>query len=143
MLLKWVGIGLFFMNIDKTVIKETKYVASFVLILSVLMQAIFLILSAFDIVKWDYTIPLGNLYGAALAIGNFFAMAFYVARAVSKEEKDAKQMVKASQSLRFVALLLLAAVGAMLPCFNVFTVVIPLVFPTIAAFLSQLRNKKK
>lgn len=133
--------GFDFVKIDKTVIKETKYVASFVLVLSVLMQAIFLILSAFDVVKWDYTIPLGNLYGAALAIGNFFAMAFYVARAVSKEEKDAKQMVKASQSLRFVALLLLAAVGAV--CFNVFTVVIPLIFPTIAAFLSQLRNKNK
>ena len=131
------------MNVDKTVKKETKYITAVVLILSVLMQAVFLILYSFNVVKWDYTIPLGNLYGAALAIGNFFAMALYVQKAVSKNEKDARQTIKASHSIRFSALALLTAVGVALPIFNWMTVVIPLTFPSIAAFLHQLINKNK
>ena len=61
------------MKIDKTVIKETKYIASFVIIFSVLMQAVFLIIG-----KWDYTVLIGNLWGIIIAVGNFFVMGLFV-----------------------------------------------------------------
>lgn len=53
-------------KVDKTVLRETGYIALFVILLSVLMQAVFLIIG-----KWDYTVLLGNLLSAA-AVGNFF-----------------------------------------------------------------------
>lgn len=125
-----------FVKIDKTVIKETKYISFFVIILSVLMQSVFLIIS-----KWDYTVLLGNIYGAAIAVLNFFVMGLYVQKAVGQDEKDAKQTVKASQSLRFAAIILLAGVGVVIPVFNPVTVVIPLIFPSIAVFLRPLIDK--
>ena len=126
------------MKIDKTVIKETKYIAAFVIILSVLTQAVFLIIS-----KWDYTVLLGNLWGALLAVGNFFVMGLYVQKAVSQEEKDAKQTIKASQSIRFAALVLLTGVGVILPFFSWVTVVLPLIFPSFAIFLRPFFDKKQ
>ncbi|MBQ8740067.1 MAG: hypothetical protein IJY79_00775 [Clostridia bacterium] len=126
------------MKIDKTVIKETKYIASFVIVFSVLMQAVFLIIG-----KWHYTVLLGNLWGAAVAVGNFFVMGLYVQKAVSQEEDDAKKTIKASQSMRFAALVLLTGIGVVIPFFNWITVVVPLVFPSIAIYLRPLIDKNK
>lgn len=127
-----------FMKIDKTVLKETKYIAAFVIIFSVLMQAVFLIIG-----KWHYTVLLGNLWGAAVAVGNFFVMGLYVQKAVSQEEDDAKKTIKASQSMRFAALVLLTGIGVVIPFFNWITVVVPLVFPSIAIYLRPLIDKNK
>lgn len=128
------------MKVDKTVIKETKYIAAFVMIFSVLMQAIFLIIN-----KWDYTVLLGNIYGAAVAIGNFFAMGLFVQKAVSQEEKDARQTVKASQSIRMALVFILLAIGVIIfkqtPA-RVATV-IPLIFPRIAIVLRVFTDKNK
>ena len=129
--------GFVFMKIDKTVIKETKYIASFVVIFSVLMQAIFLIIG-----KWDYKILLGNIYGAIVAVGNFLIMGIYVQKAVAQEEKEAKQTIKTSQSVRFAALVLFTGVGVVIPVFNWIGVVIPLVFPSFGIYLRPLIDKK-
>jgi hypothetical protein len=129
-----------FMKVDKTVIKETKYIAAFVMIFSVLMQAIFLIIN-----KWDYTVLLCNIYGAAVAIGNFFAMGLFVQKAVSQEEKDARQTVKASQSIRMALVFILLAIGVIVfkqtPA-RVATV-IPLILPRIAIVLRVFTDKNK
>lgn len=128
------------MKIDKTVIKETKYIAYFVAIFSVLMQAIFLIIS-----KWDYTVLLGNIYGAVIAIGNFFVMGLFVQKAVLQEEKDARQTVKASQSIRMALVFILLAIGVIIfkqtPARM--ATVIPLIFPRIAIVLRVFIDKNK
>lgn len=123
------------MKIDKTVIKETKYIASFVIIFSVLMQAVFLIIS-----KWDYTVLLGNLWGIIIAVGNFFVMGLFVQKAVTQDAKDAKQTVRASQSLRMVAIFVLAAVGLIIfkQTPTRVAIVLPLVFPRIAIMLRPI-----
>ena len=126
------------MKIDKVVLKETKYIATFVAIFSVLMQAVFLIIG-----KWDYTVLLGNLWGAAVAVGNFFVMGLYVQKAVSQEEKEAKQTIKASQSMRFAAMVLLTGIGVVTPFFNWIAVVVPLVFPSVAIYLRPIVDKNK
>ena len=126
------------MKVDKTVIKETKYIASFVIIFSVLMQAIFLIIG-----KWNYTVLLGNVWGAALAIGNFFVMGLYVQKAVAQEEQEAKKTIKTSYSLRMTLLLLFTIVGVVIPIFSWITVVVPLIFPSIAIFLRPLIDKNQ
>ena len=130
--------GFDFVKIDKVVLKETKYIATFVAIFSVLMQAVFLIIG-----KWDYTVLLGNLWGAAVAVGNFFVMGLYVQKAVSQEEKEAKQTIKASQSMRFAAMVLLTGIGVVIPFFNWIAVVVPLVFPSVAIYLRPIVDKNK
>lgn len=130
--------GFDFVKIDKTVAKETKYIITFVVIFSVLMQSIFLILG-----EWNYKVLLGNIYGAAVAVGNFFAMCLYIQKAVSQEEQEAKKTVKTSYSLRMTALLLFTVIGVIIPVFNWITVVVPLIFPSLAVFLRPLIDKQK
>ncbi len=127
-------------KIDKTVIKETKYIASFVVIFSVLMQAIFLIIS-----KWNYTVLLGNLWGAAVAAGNFFVMGIFVQKAVSQDEKDARQTVKASQSLRMVCIFILIVIGILIfkQTPSRVAMLIPLVFPRISIAIRPFIDKSK
>ena len=73
------------LKIDKTVRRETLFVAVYTVILSALMEAVFLLIG-----KWDYTVLLGNLLGAGGAVLNFFLMGLTVQSAVMKDEKDAK-----------------------------------------------------
>lgn len=128
------------MKVDKTVIKETKYIASFVLILSVLMQAVFLMIS-----KWDYTVLIGNLWGIIIAVGNFFVMGLFVQKAVTQDEKEARQTVRASQGLRMAGIFVLAAVGLIIfkQTPTRVAIVIPLIFPRIAIMIRPLIDKNK
>lgn len=124
-------------KIDSTVMKETRYIAAWVIILSVIMEAVFLIIG-----KWDYMVLLGNLLGAFCAVANFFAMGITVQKAVEKDEKEAKTAIKASQALRTVILFAIVAIGAAVPFFNTWTVVIPLLFPRIAIALRMFSKKQ-
>jgi len=102
------------------------------------MEAIFLIIG-----KWDYTVLLGNLLSAFAAILNFLLMGISVQIAVSKDEKGARNVVKLSQSLRNLMLFAFAALGVLLPCFNTWSSIIPLLFPSIAVLLRKFLNKKQ
>ena len=56
-----------FLKIDPTVKKETIYVCVVTLILSMLMESVFLIIR-----HWQLTVLFGNLVGAGVGILNFF-----------------------------------------------------------------------
>lgn len=117
----------------KIVIKETVYIATIVIILSIIMQSIFILSGS-----WDYTVVLGNILTAVFAVVNFLLMGITVEKAVEKDEKEARAIIKTSQSLRQLMLLAVAAVGAIAPCFNLYAVIIPLLFPRIAISLKPL-----
>ena len=61
---------------DPAVRKETGYIAVWVVSLSLIMEAVFLLIR-----KWDLSVLFGNLGGAVIAIGNFFLMALIATRA--------------------------------------------------------------
>lgn len=124
--------------IDKTVQRETGYIAVSVLLLSVLLQAVFLVIG-----RWDYTVLLGNLLSGGAAVLNFFLMGLTVQEATTREEKNARSLMKLSQSLRTVALFAAAALGVLLNCFNTVTALVPLFFPRIAVAFRPLIGKKK
>ncbi|MBO5898221.1 MAG: hypothetical protein J6R04_04340 [Clostridia bacterium] len=124
-------------KMDRVVIKETKYMAAWVLILSAVMQAVFLVIG-----QWDYTVLLGNLLSATAVVGNFFGMAVGIQRALGKEEKDAKQAIRASNALRLFGMFAVLALGVLLPCFSTWTTVIPIFFPRVIVALRPLWDKK-
>ncbi len=124
-------------KIDKTVKKETIYISCFVLILSMLLESVFLILH-----KWDYTVLLGNLLGAVAAILNFFLMGITVQKAVLLDEDAAKTKVKLSQMLRMLMLVIFAVITCVFDCFNLIPFVITLLFPRVAIFFRPYFDKK-
>ena len=125
-------------KIDPTVLKETGYIAIMVFIFSLLLQSVFLIIG-----KWDYTVLTGNLLGFVAAVGNFFLMGLSVQSSLGKEEKDAKNLMKLSQSLRLLLIFVIALIGYLVPVFNTIAVLIPLLFPRIAVALRPVFMKKK
>ena len=124
-------------KIDETVLKETKYIAAWIFIFSVLMQAIFLVIS-----EWNYTVLLGNLLSALFAVLNFFLMGITVQKALDKDEKEAKTLVKVSQLYRSLMILVVTVIGVALPCFNTVAVIVPVFFPRIAIAMRPLFDKK-
>lgn len=125
-------------RIDETVKKETAYIAVWVLLLSVLTQAVFLIIG-----KWDYTVLLGNLLSGSAAVLNFFLMGISLQKALGKEEKDAQNTMKLSRTYRNLFLLVVTVLGVTLPWFNLWTVLIPLLFPRIAIVFRPLFDHKQ
>lgn len=124
-------------KIDETVRRMTLYIASWTAVFSLLMQAVFLCIG-----QWDYTVLLGNLWSGFFAVLNFLLMGITVQKAIEQSEQDAKTMIKASQSLRMVMQVAVAAIGAALPIMNIFAVLIPLFFPRIAVMLRPLFDRK-
>lgn len=123
-------------KIDAVVLKETKYIGLWVLIFSMLMQAVFLIIG-----KWHYSVLLGNLLTGFFAVLNFLLMGITVQRALGREEKEARTMIKVSQMYRNLMILVVAAVGVLLSCFNTVAVIVPLFFPRIAILMRPIFNR--
>ena len=123
-------------KIDKTVIKETKYIGSWVVLLSAVMEAVFLVLG-----KWDYTVLLGNSLTGIAGVLNFLLMGITVQKAVEKEEKAARAAMKVSQMYRTLFMLVVVIVGVVAPCFNIWAVIIPLFFPRIAIAIRPILDK--
>ena len=124
-------------KIDRTILKETAYVSAWTVVLSLLLQAVFVVIG-----RWDYTVLLGNVLGGALNVLNFFLMGLSVQKALGQDEKQAKKTVRLSQSLRFLMLLVVALIGVILPYFSTWTVVIPLLFTRVAIAVRPLLDKR-
>ena len=114
-------------KLDPTVLKESLYILTSTLILSLLMQSVFLLVGA-----WDYKVLLGNILGIVAAVGNFLLMGITVQSALGKEQKEAKSLMKLSQTLRLLLLFVVALVGYLAPIFSTVAVVIPFLFPRLA-----------
>ena len=129
-------------GIDPVIRKETKYIAVWVLLLSAVMQAVFLVIG-----KWDGSVLLGNALSAAAVVGNFFAMALGVQRAVKEEEKQAKHTLQLSNAVRMLAMFVVLAAGVLLPVFSTWTVILPFTFPrlivAVRPLLDRMKNKKE
>ena len=122
-------------KVDAAVRKETGYILLWELVLSVLLQAVFLVLR-----QWDITVLLGNALSGAAAVLNFFFMGLTVQASLEKDEKEAKTAMKLSQTYRLLFLVVVAAVGAAF--LNLWAAIIPLFFPRIAISFRPMFDKK-
>ena len=124
---------------DPAVKKETGYITVCVLLLSLLMEAVFLIIR-----QWDLSVLFGNLGGAVLAVGNFFLLAYTVSRAVDKgKPEEAAQRVKATATLRLIGVGALSALLIGVFKTNVFATLIPLLFPRVAIAFRPILDRKR
>ena len=126
------------MKIDQTVKRETSYIALVALALSVLMEIVFIVIG-----KWSYRVLLGNILGAGIAVLNFFLMGLTVQEAVTLEEKEARDKMKLSMTLRSLLLMATAVVGLLVPVFDPVATIVPLFFVRIAIALRPVFIKEK
>lgn len=125
-------------KIEKTVLKETRFVALWILIFSVFMEAVFLIINA-----WDYRVLLGNLLSGIIGVVNFLLLGITVQKAVnSGDEGEARRLMKSSQSIRLVMIFAVAVIGATVPVFNLWATLIPLLFPRLSMIIRGIQLKR-
>lgn len=125
-------------KVDAVIKKETAYVALWVLAACMMTQGVCLVAG-----WWSVPVLLGSLLGGATAVGNFLLMCLMVQKAVTQTEKQAKNTVKLSQSLRLMLQGLILVLAAVIPVFNIWTAAIPLLIPRIAVSLREWRRAKQ
>ena len=126
-------------KMDPAVKKETGYIVFWVILLSILMEAVFLIIR-----RWNLSVLFGNLGGAAAAVGSFFLLAVTVSRAVSSgKPEEAARRVKASAGLRLIGMGGLCALLIGVFHTNIYATVIPLLFPRIGLMFRPMADRKR
>ena len=126
------------MRIDPTVKKETLYISIVTLIISMLMQSVYLIIG-----RWGISVLFGNVLGAGIGILNFFLLGLSVQKAVSEDEKKAKEIMRVSHTVRFAGIIVLIAVSLIFPkVFDIVATIISLLFASTAVFFRQIFTKK-
>lgn len=108
------------------------------------MWVIFAALHLVGWVKFDYTVVLGSLIGAAVAIGNFAGICLVCQKVIDEQdEKRRKATLQASYNVRMLlqAVWIIVAIGA--PVFQPFAGVLPLLFPRVTIYYLQITGKYK
>ena len=133
------------MKIDRTVKKETLYICAGMIIMSAVMEAVFLAVE-----KWSMGVLFSNLLIGVAMILNFFLMGLTVQKAVSYgDENKAKNLMKISQGLRFLAMAGIIAVGALFSDirdkapFSFWALIPPLFFNRITMMIRGFMIKKE
>ena len=117
-------------KIDPTVKRMTIYIAVCTLVLSVLMEAVYLVIGA-----WDFEVLWGNLLGAFVAVLNFFLMGLSIQRSLTLAPEDAKKFMRLSQSLRMLMIIVFCVVCAVLPMTDLVAMLVSQFFPRIGTML--------
>ena len=123
---------------DPIVKKETAYVALWVLAGCMLTQGVCLVAG-----WWSLPVLLGSLLGGVTAVGNFLLMGLTVVKALEKDKKNAAQAIKLSQSGRMLMQGAALVIAGVLPCFNLWTAIAPLLIPTVAVRVRHWRLAKQ
>lgn len=128
-------------KLEPAVKQETLYIAVWVAIFSVLMQAVFLVSGL-----WEWRTLVANLITGLTAVLNFLLLGITVQNAVTKDEKDARNTVRASQTYRKLGQMLIlvigyVALGVQTDIPLLIALVLPLLFPRVAIAMRPLFRK--
>lgn len=127
------------MKVDKATKTETRFIALGHVILSVIMESVFLIIG-----RYDYTVTTGNILGSGVSVLSFFLMCLSIQKAVLMNEEDAQKKMKSSQGGRYILIIVVMIIGASLPYFNIFAMLIPLLFTRILVVVrNAMLNKQE
>ena len=120
------------MDSRKIVYRETAIVTAGVCACTAIMLGVYALMG-----KFDMSVLLGGLAGTLLSVGNFFFMALGTSLAADKAEaqdvKAGQLLVRNSYMLRLVVLFAILFACAKSGIFNLFALVLPLVYvrPTL------------
>ncbi|MEG0109718.1 MAG: ATP synthase subunit I [Oscillospiraceae bacterium] len=127
------------MKIQKATWHETMHITIGVAAFSVIMNIVFAVVG-----RWDLSVLLGTVLGAAFAVANFLLMGITVQNmAKDADIKHAKQVFQFSYSLRQLAMVLVVILGFTVHLFNGIAVVIPLLFPKFTILIMQMTGMYK
>lgn len=129
------------MDSRKIVYRETAVISLGVAVCTAVMLVVYFLIGKFDV-----SVLLGGIVGALLSIGNFFFMALGTCLAADKAEaqdvKAGQLLVRNSYMLRLVVLFVILFACAKSGLFNLFALVLPLVFIRPTLTIAEFFRKK-
>lgn len=131
------------MDSRKIVMKETGIVAIGQVVFLAAMFGVFLLLD-----KCNLAVILGGIMGAVLSIANFLFMAIGTSLAADKAEssqdvKGGQALVRSSYFIRMIVLFVVLFACAKSGYFNLFALVLPLVFVRPTLTIAEFFRKKE
>ena len=124
--------------------KELLRIACGTAICTAAMWVLFAALHLVGWIKFDYTVILGSLIGALVAIGNFAGICFVVQKIIDEpDEKKRKAKLQLSYNSRMLMQAVWVVVAIAAPCFQPFASVLPLFFPRVTIYYLQITGKYK
>ena len=125
------------MKIQKAIRDETLHIATGVLLLSLLTQAVFFLIG-----KWDSAVLWGNVLGGVYAVLNFFILGLTVQKVANDgDEKRGKSWMQFSYSTRMFGMVVVVFLGFTLPIFNWLVVLLSQFFPRITIAFMGVTGK--
>ncbi len=130
------------MKLDKAVRAELWYVAAGLLVCDAALCAVFALIG-----KFDYTVPLGALWGSVFAFLRMYLLARRVQKLSDMDPERAQQSAKgqlaASYYGRIMLMVLAIVVGVIAPCFHYIAVLIPFLVPQPVLLLRRAVIRRK
>lgn len=99
------------------------------------------VLTLFFAFGFDYTLIIGGIYGNLICVLNFFILGKTAQIAVRKTAKSAQTYMNAMYCVRYLGLFLAMTIAALVPFINLYTALIPLLFPKITITIRAFREK--
>ena len=126
------------MKVGPALKKESTFLGAAIIIMSILMQLVFISLN-----RWNYTVLLGNIFGGGVAWLDFFVMGLTIEKAVTLDEKQGISRIRLSQTIRLFVKAGVIVIGIIAPVFDPVATIIPLFFPRVAVAVRGFFIKKK
>lgn len=124
--------------------KELARIGVGTLLCTAAMLVVFALLGFAGLVKFDYTVWLGALGGAVVAILNFAILCLTVQKvAAMADDPNQRARVQLSYNGRLMFQAAWCVIAYLAPCFQVFAAVLPLLFPRIVIYILQVTGKYK
>lgn len=100
-----------------------------------------IVLVLFFALGFDYTLLTGAVYGNIICVLNFYVLGITAQIAVKKNAKAAQTYMNTMYCIRYLGLFAAMSVAALVPFINLFTAIIPLLFPKIVITIRAMREK--
>ena len=125
---------------EQPVYREMRSLAPYFLIISGIYMAVMITIG---IVRRDFTLPVGALYGVIVTVINFWALGKCAQKAVYKTEKKANTYMSGMYCLRYLGLFAMLTLGALAPFINLISSMIPLFFTRISIMIRTFKEKEE
>lgn len=115
------------MKLNNAIRRELVFVAAGLAVGDALICAVFALLH-----KFDYTVPLGAVWGSAFAFLNVYLLALRVQKVADSEDADkkiAQNRLRSSYFGRMMLMVFAIVVGIIVPWFHYISVLIPFLIP--------------
>ena len=120
--------------------QEMRSLLPYYLVVNAVYFAIVLVL--FFALGFDYTLITGAVFGNIVCVINFYILGITAQIAVKKNAKAAQTYMNTMYCVRYLGLFAAMSIAALVPFINLFSAIIPLLFPKIVITIRTFREKE-